>query len=520
MDFPRLVTGQEMAQLDQRALREGGVTGTQLMERAGARVVEAIRERWEGLEDLEVVVVCGKGNNGGDGFVVGRLLCQAGVGVQVFLAAQRQAVQGDARHHLEKMEEAGLQALSLLGEGDLPAFEQALAGADLAVDALLGTGSRGAPRPEFHRIIERLGEAGRPVVAVDLPSGLEAGTGQVPGACVRAVLTVTFGLPKIGQLFYPGKSYCGTLVVADIGLPSPVPSPQAVYLISGEQIARLIPRRSPDAHKGSCGLVLVVAGSAGMTGAAALAADSALLAGAGKVILGAPASLQDILAVKLTEVMTRPLPEIRRHRCLSLRALGEVLPLLSGAQCLALGPGLGRHRETGELVRRLLGRVEIPVVLDADGLNAFAGQADRLIDSSAPLVLTPHLGEFARLAGMGVQEVQQDLVGAARHFATAHRLVLVLKGAPTLVALAEGRVLVNPTGNPGMATAGAGDVLTGLIAGLIAQGATPENAACAGVNVHGLAGDLARAGQGEWGMKAGDISRALPRALAEAAGRS
>ncbi len=520
MDFPRLVTGQEMAQLEQRAIREGGVTGIQLMERAGARVVEAIRERWEGLEDLVVVVVCGKGNNGGDGFVVGRLLRQAGVEVQVFLAAQRQAVQGDARHHLEKMEEAGLQTLPLLGEGDLTGLDRALAGADLAVDALLGTGSRGAPRPEFHRIIERLGEAGRPVVAVDLPSGLEADTGQVPGACVRAVLTVTFGLPKIGQLFHPGKSYCGTLVVADIGLPPAIPSPGAVHLLSGDQVGQLIPRRSPDAHKGSCGLVLVVAGSAGMTGAAALAADSALLAGAGKVILGAPASLQDILAVKLTEVMTRPLPEIRRHRCLSLRALGEVLPLLSGAQCLALGPGLGRHRETGELVRRLLGRVEIPVVLDADGLNAFAGQADRLIDSSAPLVLTPHLGEFARLAGMGVQEVQRDLVGAARHFAITHRLVLVLKGAPTLVALAEGRVLVNPTGNPGMATAGAGDVLTGLIAGLIAQGATPENAACAGVNVHGLAGDLARAGQGEWGMKAGDISRALPRALVEAAGRS
>jgi NAD(P)H-hydrate epimerase len=214
------------------------------------------------------------------------------------------------------------------------------------------------------------------VVAVDLPSGVEADTGQAPGVCVRAALTVTFGLPKIGQLFYPGKGFCGTLVVTDIGLPPPAPSPAAVHLIGGEQVARLIPRRSPEAHKGSCGLVVVVDDSAGMSGAAALAADSALLAGAGKVILGAPASLHDILEIKLTEVMTRPLPEVRRHRCLSLRALGEILPLLAGAQCLALGPGLGRHRETGELVRRLLGRVEVPVVLDADGLNAFAGQAD------------------------------------------------------------------------------------------------------------------------------------------------
>jgi len=520
MDFPRLLTSAQIKELDQRAIREGGVSGFELMDRAAARVVEAICQRWEGLEGLEVAVLCGKGNNGGDGFAAGRLLHRAGVGVRVFLAARREEIGGDARRHLEQMEQAGLPALPLIAEADLPALDQALAGADLAMDALLGTGSRGAPRPEMAQIIERLGRAGRPVVAVDLPSGLEADTGQVPGVCARAVLTVTFGLPKIGQLFFPGKEYCGTLVVADIGLPDPAPSPEAVHLISGEGVARLIPRRAPQAHKGSCGLVVVVAGSEGMSGAAALAADSALLAGAGKVILGVPSSLHDILEVKLTEVMTKALPELRRRRCLSLRAQGEILSLLAGARCLALGPGLGRHRETGELVRRLLGRVEVPVVLDADGLNAFAGRADKLKGVSAPLVLTPHLGEFARLAGMGVEEVGMDLLGVARRFAGAHRLVLVLKGAPTVVALADGRVLVNPTGNPGMATAGAGDVLTGLIAGLIAQGVAPEEAACGGVYVHGRAGDLARDQQGEWGMKAGDLSRALPRALVEAAGRS
>lgn len=520
MDFPRLLTSQEMRQLDQRAMQEGGVPGSELMERAGARVVEAIRQRWEGLEGLAVTVVCGKGNNGGDGFAVGRLLHRAGVEVQVFLAADPAQVRGDARHHLEQMVAGGLPAQPVVAEGELPRLSAALAGADLVVDALLGTGSQGAPRPEVARVIEVLARAGRPVVAVDLPSGVEADTGQVPGACVRAALTVTFGLPKVGQLFYPGKGYCGTLVVTDIGLPAPLASPGALHLIGGEQVASLMPRRRPQAHKGSCGLVVVVAGSEGMTGAAALAADSALLAGAGKVILGAPASLHDILETKLTEVMTRPLPEVRRRRCLSLRALGEILPLLAGAQCLALGPGLGRHRETGELVRRLLGRVEVPVVLDADGLNAFAGQADRLRDTRAPLVLTPHLGEFARLAGAGVAEIQRDPPSAARQFATALGAVLVLKGAPSLVALPSGQVLVNPTGNPGMATAGAGDVLTGLIAGLIAQGSAPAEAAGVGVFVHGVAGDLARAAQGEWGMKAGDISRALPQALVEAAGRS
>ncbi len=515
MEFPRLVTGREMAQIDQRAIRECGIPGAELMGRAGARVVEAIHQRWEGLEDLEVAVVCGKGNNGGDGFVAGRLLRQAGARVRVFLAAQRSAVQGEALHHLEQMEEAGLQAIPL--SEDLSVLNAALAQADLVVDALLGTGTRGAPRPELGRLIEQLNQAGRPVVAVDLPSGLEADTGQVPGACVRAALTVTFGLPKIGQLFYPGKGFCGTLEVADIGLPPAATQGGTTFLLTGEGVAGLLPRRPGDAHKGSCGLAVVVAGSAGMTGAAALAADSALLAGAGKVILGAPASLNDILEAKLTEVMTRPLPEVRKRRCLSRRALGEVLSLLEGADCLALGPGLGRYRETAELVRRLVQRAELPMVLDADGLNAFAGCAGLL--RGRPLVLTPHAGEFARLTGTEVRAVLADPLGAARRFALEHGLTLVLKGAPAVVALADGRTLVNPTGNPGMATAGSGDVLTGLIAGLMAQGLRGEEAACAGVYLHGAAGDLARKHRGEWGLKAGDISQAIPEAfLAVASG--
>lgn len=514
MDFPRLVTGREMAQIDLCAIREHGISGAELMARAGARVVEAIRQRWEGLEDLEVVVVCGKGNNGGDGLVVGKLLRQAGARVRVFLAGARDGVQGDARRHLEGMEEAGLQALPL--SEDLSALDAALERADLAVDALLGTGSQGAPRPGLARIIERLNSAGRPVVAVDLPSGVEADTGQVPGACVRAALTIAFGLPKIGQLLYPGRAFCGALEVADIGLPPAALQGGTTLLISGEGVARLIPRRAGDAHKGSCGLAVVVAGSAGMTGAAALAADTALLAGAGKAILGTPASLADLLAVKLTEVMIRPLPEVRKRRCLSRRALGEILALLDGADCLALGPGLGRYRETGELVRRLLERVAMPVVLDADGLNAFAGCAGQL--RGRPLVLTPHAGEFARLSGLPIQQILADPLAAAREFAVEHCLTVVLKGAPTAVALADGRVMVNPTGNPGMATAGSGDVLTGLIAGLIAQGLGVEEAACAGVYLHGLAGDRARAQRGEWGMKAGDISQAVPEALLAMAG--
>lgn len=514
MEFVKLVTGAAMAEIDRRTIA-AGIPGIALMENAGRQVFDAIVDCWEEVSGLDAVVVCGRGNNGGDGFVVARLLSQAGGRPRVFLAAERAAVRGDAAHHLGLLEAAGVQVELLLDEADLENLRRALSAADLVVDALLGTGLSGAPRPEMERIIEAINRAGLPVVAVDLPSGLEAGTGQVHGACIDATLTITFGLPKVGQLFYPGRAYCGDLRLVEIGLsPEAVEAvPAAAYLLTEERMAALIPRRPGNAHKGSCGSVAVVAGAVGMTGAAALAAEAALLAGAGKVTLGVPASLNDILEVKLTEVMTRPLPEVRKRRCLALRSLGEILDMVEGADCLALGPGIGRYRETVELVRRLVKRVRLPIVLDADGLYALAGATELLGEREGPTILTPHPGEFARLTGLKVQEIAAAPLERAGEFALHHRVTLVLKGAPTIVALADGRRLVNPTGNAGMATAGAGDVLTGLIAGLVAQGLEPEMAACLGVYLHGRAGDLARDQRGEWGMKAGDICQQVPQAI-------
>jgi len=514
VEFVKLVTGGEMAEIDRRTI-EAGIPGAVLMENAGREVFRAIAEKWEDLDGLGVVVVCGPGNNGGDGFVVSRLFHEAGVQQRVFLAAERQAVKGDAAHHLERLEATGTPVESLQGEAGLEELRQALAGADLVVDSLLGTGLKGAPRPDAQQVIECMARSGRPVVAVDLPSGLEADTGQVHGACVRAALTVTFGLPKVGHLFYPGREYCGILHLADIGFSPEViaASPATAYLLTEGRMAGLIPQRAGDAHKRRCGSVVVIAGSVGMTGAAALTADTALMAGAGLVSLGVPASLNDILEVKLTEVMTRPLPEVRKRRCLSLRALGGILDLLEIADCLAVGPGLGRYRETVELVRRLVARTGLPTVLDADGLNAFVGATDILKDRSQPLILTPHVGEFARLTGLDSREIAAHPLDCAREFARDYGLTLVLKGAPTIVALADGRRLVNPTGNAGMATAGSGDVLTGLIAGFLAQGLEPEAAACLGIFLHGRAGDRARDRVGEWGMKAGDISQEVPRAI-------
>ena len=515
MDLVKLVSAAEMAAIDRRSIEEGGISATELMERAGRGVYEIIQEEWEGLEGLDLVVVCGKGNNGGDGFVVARLLHQARVTQRIFLAAEKGEVGRDAAHHLELLESAGAQIERLRDPEDVKGFEVALKASDLVVDALLGTGIRGAPRPEMERIIDLIGECGSPVVAVDLPSGLDADTGQIHGACVNATLTVTFGVPKIGQMFFPGRSRCGVLRLVDIGFPAEVlaSSPSTACLLTEERMGTLVPQRPGDAHKGRCGAVAVVAGSAGMTGAAALTAESALRSGAGRVSLGTPASLNDILEVKLTEVMTRPLPEVRKHRCLALRALGELLRLFPRCDCVAMGPGLGRHRETMELVRRLVPRAGRPVVLDADGLNAFAGATDKLKDVDHPLILTPHIGEFARLSELSKEEILEDPMARARRFALDFGLTLVLKGAPTVIATSSGKVLVNPSGNAGMATAGSGDVLTGLIAGFLAQGLAPEDAACLGVYIHGRAGDAACDKIGEWGMTAGDIASKVPGAI-------
>ena len=391
------------------------------MQRAGSRVVEAIRAQWDGLEGLEIAVVCGKGNNGGDGFVIARLLHQAGVAVRAFTTCEPAVLAPDAAHHHALLRDSGASVQKFPGgnAGDL------LAGCDLVVDCLLGTGLRGAAREDAAGIIESINDSGRPVVCVDIPSGVEADTGKVGGASVKGAVTVTFGLPKIGQLFHPGRSRCGMLHLVDIGYPNELveAAPASGFLITEGAVANLIPRRRENAHKGDFGSVAVIAGSAGMTGAAALTAMTALKTGAGRVTAAIPESLNDILETKLTEPMTCPLPEVRRRRCLSLRALGDIRRLAARANVLAVGPGLGIHPETVELVRRVLASEDLPAVVDADGLNALVGcstvydTAAWQRDSRPNRVLTPHLGEFCRLTGMSKQEVAEDPIANVNRFA-------------------------------------------------------------------------------------------------------
>ncbi len=506
----KIVTAAQMRALDRAASEGRGLAGRVLMERAGTAVAEAAarlaRERPLG----DVVIVCGRGNNGGDGFVAARHLVKLGFPVRVLLVGAAAEVAGDAQENLQRLQEAALTASEV--QQAAPVAE-ACRQASVVVDALLGTGLSGEVRGLAAEVIQAMNEAGPPVLAVDIPSGLEADTGAVLGVAVRAVATVTMGLPKLGLYLYPGMDFAGEISVADIGFPDDLvaESPFAATLTEAEWVGQLLPRRVRSAHKGDLGRVLLIAGSVGMTGAATLAAEAALRAGTGLAYVGVPESLNDVLEVKLTEALTYPLPETP-ERSLHRRALDRILARSEEMDALAIGPGVSRHPETAALIRELVARVQKPFVLDADGLNAVAEDPSALEGEHAPCVLTPHPGEMSRLLGLSIGEVQAKRLEVARAAAARFRSTVVLKGQYSVVADAE-RLMLNPTGNPGMATGGTGDVLTGVIASLIGQHLSVFKAAAAGAYLQGLAGDVAAEQVGPVSLLAGDLVTALPEAF-------
>ena len=507
----KVVTAEQMREIDRKAMAEGGIAGLELMEHAGRAVAEAAAGMIEACPDRPILILCGRGNNGGDGLVAARHLAQMNREVKVFLAAKPEQLSGDAKANLKRLEEAGLVAVEV---EDAEPIARACRQGGLVVDALLGTGSTGEVRGLLAGLIEAVNACGRAVLAVDVPSGLDANSGSPLGLAVRAKQTVTMGLPKLGLFMWPGADYAGRVSVADIGLPADMisESPSVADLIEPEWVRLLLPQRRRTAHKGDFGRVLVIAGSVGMTGAGCLCAEAALRVGAGLVTVGCPDSLNDIMEVKLTEVMTFPLPETY-ERTLDTRALALILELAEDASVLAIGPGLSRHPDTALLVQRLVGRVGKPMVIDADGLNALAEAPTLLESEHAPAVLTPHPGEMARLMGVAAEEVQANRAHFAQAAANRFRSVVILKGAYSLVAEAGRPLTINPTGNPGMASAGTGDVLTGMVAGLIAQGLLPFEAAGTGAYLHGLAGDLAAKRVGEASLVAGEMTNTLPEAI-------
>jgi hydroxyethylthiazole kinase-like uncharacterized protein yjeF len=515
----RVLNATQMRDADARAINDIGIASLVLMENAGRQAVAAMEAMYDDLSERHVAVLCGRGSNGGDGFVVARTLAQRGVGVSVFLIGRVADVRGDARINLEILGRLGLTVLEI---ADSQAWELHFAefsDCTLVVDAIFGTGLNAPVTGLIESVITDVNASGIPIVAIDLPSGLSADSHEPIGPSIEAALTVTLAAPKLSLVLPPAESRAGDIVIADIGIPNDVidavDGPR-VELLTRASMRELITPRSADSHKGDYGRVLVVAGSKGKTGAAHLAAMGALRSGAGLVTVATPKSCLDVVAGLAPEYMTEPIDE-----AINGLDLDNVDALLDIARdVVAIGPGLGQAEGTREFIRQFVDRATMPLVVDADGLNAFAGDPDRLAGREGrDVIITPHPGEMARLLGMSTDEVQASRLEIARNFAVAHRVYVVLKGYRTLIATPDERVFINPTGNPGMATGGTGDVLTGMIAGWLGQLLDAEAACKLAVYLHGLAGDLAESDLGEVAMTAGDLSARIGRAVVELTSR-
>jgi ADP-dependent NAD(P)H-hydrate dehydratase / NAD(P)H-hydrate epimerase len=513
-----VLTAADMRAADRSTIEEIGLPGALLMENAGAAVAAAVVARYPGAR--HPVVVCGKGNNGGDGFVVARRLLPRGA--TAVLLARREEVAGDARVHLQAYEKSGGTLLEAGAPGAWTVAEARLRSADLVIDAVLGTGLDREPRGLAREAIASMrgaADRGVPVVAIDLPSGVPTDSGQVPWPAVRASLTVTFAAAKLGHVLPPACDLVGELIVADIGIPESCVEATGwrVGLIEARDAERAFGARAPAAHKGTLGHVLVVAGSLGKTGAAVLASTAALRAGAGLVTLATAEKALHFMPGLRPEVMAEPLAATAAG-AIGKDALDRALALADSRDAVVLGPGLGQEAATREFVREFLARCSRPLVVDADGLNALGALGDPGTGPSGPwsreraMVLTPHPGEMARLMNTTVADVQSRRLDVARALSLRTGAHVILKGQRTLVAEPSGRVAVNPTGNPGMATGGTGDVLAGLVGALLARH-DAGLAAVAAVFVHGRAGDLAAARLGQSSLLAGDLIDDLPRAV-------
>jgi len=509
-----VVSVQRMREIDELATRRYAIPSLLLMEQAGRSVVDEIELRYGSIAGLSMLIAAGKGNNGGDGFVTARHAAHRGAKVTVLIAGGKGEFRGDAKVNFEILQSIGDKRLTIVPSFE--AGERSMQRYDFIVDAIFGTSFHGEAGGEQKKIIEWINaQVKSTIVAIDVPSGLEADSGRSGAAAVKADLTVTMAFPKPGLYLHQGPELAGAVSVADIHIPRELADEESskIFLIEESDISRGLPKRPRNAHKHSVGKILVLAGSKGLTGAALLSSMSALKSGAGVVVLGIPSSVFAAVSRRTLEVMPFELPSTDEGT-LASAASKAIDQKIRWADVVLAGPGLSRNPETMELVVRIVATMTKTLVLDADGLTAISADPHILRKRKCrDVILTPHLGEFSRLISLSVAEIEKDKINIARSFAQDHRVVLVLKGAPTIVAGPLGEIYINSTGNPGMATAGSGDVLGGIIAALAGQGNSPLDAAINGVYVHGRAGDIAREQIGEMGMIAGDLLQRVPAAL-------
>ncbi|HJZ52008.1 MAG TPA: NAD(P)H-hydrate dehydratase [Candidatus Acidoferrales bacterium] len=521
----KILTAEEMREVDRLTTERYGIPGLTLMENAGASVAQFIAQRWTNLAQRRIVVLCGKGNNGGDGFVAARHLRELGAKPEVYLFAAQEEMRGDAATNCKRWQEAYGELHVVRDSSAWQSAKSVLASAEVIVDALLGTGTRGALAGLLGEVVAdvngRRGPIRSAVVAVDIPSGLVADTGEANGPVVKAAHTVTFTAPKIGMTLGASSDHVGQLFVRDIGSPPELieeVGKSNIRWIDARELSKFAVPRRADGNKGSYGHALIVAGSVGKSGAAVLASWAGLRVGAGLVTVATPEPVLPIVAAHTPEIMTEPLPATEAGT-ISMRSFEyeRFDKLVKGKHALAIGPGLTTQDETQQFVHAVVERRSAPIVLDADGLNAFAGQAQELRNGNGPIALTPHPGEMARLLGCEIKNVQARRLEVARKSAADWNAFVILKGHQTVIASPDGQMFVNSTGNPGMGTGGTGDVLTGMLAGLTAQFGTNDwvRVLAFGVYLHGLAGDVAYAGAGEAPLLASDLIHAIPRAYQE-----
>ena len=514
----KVVTAAEMRKIDQDTIEDIGIPGIVLMETAGSEIVRSVDRHYPTAHRIGIFV--GKGNNGGDGLVIARQLAHAGREVYIILVSPEDSFTGEAQTNLDIVKNLGLNIQDV---NDAILHLNTL-GCELLIDTIFGTGLHSEVREPISTIINEINNLSIPILAVDLPSGLDADTGKPLGTCVKADRTITIGLPKRGLLLHPGAELAGQLEIVDIGFPKQVIDAQKINVnwTTKKDAANFLPPRTSDSHKGSYGRVLVVAGSTGMTGAASLTSEAALRSGAGLVTLAIPKSLNAIMEVKLSEVMTLPLPETEDGSLADSAAQAILEYAERNKSILAIGPGLSQHPETVALVHQLIKEnieqsLDLRMVIDADGLNALAKAKEHISMLGMDAVLTPHLGEMARLTDTPIPTLATDRIGVSEEFTKKYGLTLVLKGAPTITSYPNGRVWINSTGNPGMSTAGMGDVLTGVIAGIMAQKVQSAHAATLGVYLHGLAGDIAAETVGMHALVAGDVLETIPQTFSSMA---
>ncbi len=489
----KVLSSAAMKEADRKTIEELGMPGAVLMETAAIRVVELIRHKLPRARRF--AILAGPGNNGGDGLVVARLLKNAGLSGSLWSTVKPGGYRGDAGINEQYLERTSFR-INRLGEREsLDQFREELKSVDVVVDALLGIGVGREVEGLFAELVEGINGSGRPVVAVDIPSGVNADTGAVMGCAVQADWTVTFAFPKLGLLCYEGAEKAGEIYVGQINIPPALVENEPVDLLTPARILDLLPAREKSAHKGSLGRVLIVAGSPGMTGAAVMTAESALRGGAGLAYLAVPHSLEPVVSAQLVEVITLSLEEAQPG-ILGPAAAETIVDRAGACEALAVGPGLDPGSDTAAVLEKVIVSSPVPVVIDAGALEALKGRMDLLKQAKTPVVITPHPGEMARLSGLSVREVQENRLEVALDYARRWGVFLLLKGYNTIIAAPDGKAAINPTGGPALATAGSGDLLTGLIASFMAQGLEAEDAARAGAFMHGLSGDLVPGGRG------------------------